>query len=112
MHGEIEVQDMMDTEHFAKAIEIITRAFEFCEQSELNHTEVHTAFLFLTLGSIYETLEDAEIASSFVNTIKHLAEVSYKISMNEDVPDDIKIIVDKFADTYLSVYLNEFKTIH
>ena len=108
MHSEIEVQDMMDTEHFAKAIEIITQAFEFCEQSELNHTEVHTAFLFLTLGSIYETLEDAEIASSFVNTIKGLAEVSYRISVDEDVPDDIKIIVDKF----LGIYLNEFKTIH
>jgi len=107
MYGEID-ESNIDVEHFGKAVEIVTQAFEYCEQSELQHMEVHFAFLFLTLGSIYETLENVEAASRFVNTIKQLAEGSYRMGSDENIPDELIAIVDKF----LCIYLRQFKTIH
>ena len=106
--GKVIDESGIDVEHFRKAIEIVSQAFEYCEQLELQHMEVHVAFLFLTLGSIYETLENVEAASTFVNSVKQLTEGSYRMSAYEDIPDDLRVIVDKF----LGVYLREFKTIH
>ena len=68
--GKVIDESGIDVEHFRKAIEIVSQAFEYCEQLELQHMEVHVAFLFLTLGSIYETLENVEAASTFVNSVK------------------------------------------
>lgn len=99
----------IDIEDFGKAIEIISGAFDYCSDCELGHREVHTAFLFLILSSIYESIDNVEVASEFINTVIKLAEGSYKMNKNVDVSDDVRDTVVKF----LGIHINRFdETIH